>query len=124
MKFKPMLVSAALLATVPAATFAQETPRPHSPGIGHTFFMRGSVVHADGTQVIVCIGRADGAQPGQELVVLRVTEHPHGPKGPPTFQRNRVGSVRIDAIIDDHFARATIVSGAIRKNDLVELQRS
>jgi len=123
MKFLPMLLSAALVAVIPSATFAQSGHTP-SPGIGHSFFMRGSVVHVTGKQVVVCIGKADGATSGQELTVYRVSEHPHGPKGPPMFQRKQVGSVRIDAIIDDHFARATVLSGAVQKNDLVELQRS
>ncbi len=124
MKFLPMLLSAALVAVIPSTTFAQQSGAAKAPGIGHTFFMRGSVVHVTGKQVVVCIGKADGARAGQELTVYRVSEHPHGPKGPPTFQRKQIGSVRIDAIVDDHFANATVLSGTVQKNDLVELQRS
>lgn len=117
-----VFAAAACVMLVPAAAFAQ-SDQPHSPGIGHTFFMRGTVVRATGHQLVVCIGRTDGAQAGQELTVYRVSEHRHGPKGPPMFQRNEVGSVHIDEVIDEHFARASITSGTVRRNDIVELRR-
>lgn len=120
-----VLAAAACAMLVPAAASAQsdQPHSPSSPGIGHTFFMRGTVVRAAGDQLVVCIGREDGAQPGQELTVYRVSEHPHGPKGPPMFQRKEVGTVRIHGVIDEHFANATVVSGRIKRNDIVELRR-
>lgn len=123
MKHLPTLFGAAALALmIPAAGFAQDGGA-RSPGIGHSFFMRGTVVRAAGKQVVVCIGKADGAEAGQELTVVRVSEHPHGPKGPPMFQRKQVGKVRIDQVIDEHFANATVLSGTVLRNDLVELER-
>jgi len=73
---------------------------------------------------VLCVGKADGAQPGQTLNVYRNKEHPHGPRGAPLFTRVEVGTVRIDTVIDDHFAKATKVSGDVRVNDVVELRRS
>ena len=123
MKLLPTLFAATVFAvTIPAAAFAQPG-EARSPGIGHTLFMRGSIVHAANDQLVLCIGTADGAQPGQELTVYRVSEHPHGPKGPPMFQRKPVGTVRIDQVIDEHFARASVLSGAVKLNDIVELER-
>lgn len=92
-------------------------------GLGHTFFMRGQVVKAAGPDVVVCIGKADGAQVGQTLKVVRVIERPGPPKGTAQFDRRDVGRVTITQIIDDHFARASIASGDVKKHDLVELHR-
>ena len=117
-----VLAAAACTMLVPAAALAQPD-QPHTPGIGHSVFMRGTIVRASDDQLVVCIGREDGAQAGQELTVYRVSEHPHGPKGPPMFQRTQVGTVRIHGVIDEHFANASIVSGAVRRNDIVELRR-
>lgn len=117
-----VLAAAACALLVPAAASAQ-SDQPHSPGIGHTFFMRGTVVRAVGDQLVVCIGREDGAEPGQELTAYRVSETQHVAKGTPTFRRVEVGTVRIHGVIDEHFANATVVSGRIMRNDIVELRR-
>jgi hypothetical protein len=47
-----------------------------------------------------------------------------GTKGTPAFRREDVGSIRINAIIDDHFATATVVKGDVAKNDIVELRKN
>ncbi|MCF8706929.1 hypothetical protein [Rhizorhapis sp. SPR117] len=122
MKFLPAILTAAALALVPASGFAQPG-ESHSPSIGHSVFMRGTVVRAVGNDLVVCTGSADGAEAGQELTVYRVSEHPHGPKGPPIFQRTQVGTVRIHGVIDEHFANASVVSGTVMRHDIVELQR-
>lgn len=94
-------------------------------GIGHTWFMRGSIVQIDSTGTVVCIGKADGAEVGQTLDVYRIVRHPGPRKSPgPDYHRQDVGEVRIDHVFDDHFAHVTIISGRVRKNDIVELQRS
>jgi hypothetical protein len=95
-------------------------------GIGHTWFMRGTVVAVDKTGTVVCIGKADGAEVGQTLNVVRAVYHP-GPNkgtGAPSYHRQDVGHVRIDHIFDDHFAHVTVVDGMPAKNDIVELARS
>jgi hypothetical protein len=94
-------------------------------GIGHTWFMRGSIVGTDKTGTVICIGKADGAEVGQTLDVYRVVYHPGPGKGVgPTYHRQNVGHVRIDHLFDDHFAHVTIVDGRPVKNDIVELSRS
>ena len=93
-------------------------------GIGHTFFMRGSVVGQDKDGTIICIGKADGAEVGQTLEVYRMTYHPGPSKGAgPTFHRQVVGHVSVDHIYNDHFAHVSVKDGAAVKNDIVELRR-
>jgi hypothetical protein len=90
-------------------------------GLQHTFLMRGQVVDVGGDGLVVCIGREDGAQPGQVLDVVRVSADP-GPRAR-TFRRDKVGQIRIEHIVDAHFAHATLISGSAEKHDLVELRR-
>jgi hypothetical protein len=94
-------------------------------GIGHTFFMRGSIVGADTAGTIVCIGRADGAEVGQSLEVYRMVPVPGPNKGAGSpFRRQLIGHVQIDHIYDEHFAHVTIQDGRPKKNDVVELRRN
>lgn len=91
-------------------------------GIGHSFFMRGSIVGADNRGTIVCIGKADGAKEGQTLEVYRNTYRAGPAKGNgPTLTRTLIGHVRIDHIFDDHFAHVSRIDGQPAKNDIVEL---
>jgi len=92
-------------------------------GIGHTFFMRGSIVDTDKTGTVICIGKADGAEVGQSLEVYRVKAAPGPGKGGPSYRRDLVGHVTIDHVFDDHFAHVRVTDGKPAKNDLVELRR-
>lgn len=91
---------------------------PDHPGAYHGIIMRGQVVDTAGNDVYVCIGSADGAKPGQRLRVYRITRH----HKPGAFLRETTGVLRIDSIVDDHFAKATIISGVASTNNMVELQ--
>lgn len=108
------LAMAGLLASFTAT--AAETP-----SLRHTFFMRGQVVEAQEQSLVICIGSADGASVGQQLDVVRHRRTRTGPKGMGRFEREVVGKVRIDAIVDEHYAEATVISGKARENDSVEL---
>lgn len=92
-------------------------------GIGHTFFMRGSIVEIDSTGPVICIGKADGAQVGQTLEVYRAKIVPGPQKTPPSYRRELVGHVTIDRIFDDHFAHVRVKDGSPAKYDIVELLR-
>ncbi len=88
--------------------------------IYHGFLMKGSIIEASDSDVYLCIGSKDGAFVGQELdvyKVIRVT------RARPTFRREHTGKVKITEIIDEHFAKATVISGKAEKNDVVELTR-
>lgn len=79
--------------------------------------MRGQVVEAAGSEVYICLGSRDGAKPGQKLRVYRITRHSKRA----SFTRETTGMVRIDSIVDEHFAKATIISGSASTNNMVEL---
>ncbi len=86
----------------------------------HGYLMKGSIVEASNSEAYLCIGSKDGAAVGQELdvyKVIRVT------RARPTFRREYTGKVKITEIIDEHFAKATVISGKVEKNDIVELVR-
>jgi hypothetical protein len=105
----------ALFALTPALGSAAE--------VWHRYIMRGQVVEMQGQAVILCVGTAEGARPGQVLTVVRFIGTPGASKGaPPVPRRDDVGAVRIDRVIDEHFAEATLVNGQARKFDLVELK--
>lgn len=44
-------------------------------------------------------------------------------EGESDWAREWIGKVRIDGIIDEHFATVDVVEGKIMKNDIVELER-
>lgn len=92
-------------------------------GIGHSFFMRGSIVDTGSNGTVVCLGKADGAEVGQTLDVYRVKTLPGPGKGAPAYRRDLVGHVRIDHIFDDHFAHVSVADGMPAKHDVVELLR-
>jgi len=112
-----MLIAAALMAIAPMAV-----PNAVAADIGHAVFMRGSIVDMTDKVLTICVGRADGAKVGQTLNVVRVKAS-HG-KGTPNFQRMDVAKLRVDSIVDEHFARATVVSGQPALHDLVEIRRN
>lgn len=120
MKARRFFMAVALV-SAPFAVMAQ--PAGQSPGIGHSFFMRGSIVNVEGSTLVVCVGKLHGAEAGQVLKVYRNVEHPHGQKGPMIFMRKDVGTVRINAVIDDNYANAERISGDAKVNDIVELEK-
>lgn len=117
MNARSLWIAPALLA---APLMATTQPAAASPGIGHTFFMRGSVVSTTGGQIVICIGRVDGAQAGQVLKVFRTVNMP-GPRG--GFRRQDIGTMRIESVLNDHYANATSLAGSVNLNDIVELKR-
>ncbi len=86
----------------------------------HGYWMRGSVVHKGDDGVVLCIGTKDGAAVGQELDVytVQVSGSPKAPK----MTKSKVGRVKIEAIVDEHFAKASVVSGDVMTNHIVELE--
>lgn len=113
----------AMLAVLLTGLFATSiASAADSPSVRHTLFMRGQIVEVQDASLVVCIGRADGAAVGQELDVVRHRRVRTGPKGMGRFEREVVGKVRIDAIVDDHYAEASVVSGKAGQHDSIELR--
>ena len=114
------LMVSSLLA--PASVWAAD-PEGESPGVAHTYFMRGQILDIKDETVVLCIGKSDGAVVGQELDVIRHRRVSSGPKGQGRFERETIGRVRVTAIIDDHYAEGALLSGSASGNDSVELIR-
>ena len=88
--------------------------------IYHGVLMKGSIIETSDSEGYLCIGKKDGAPVGQELDVYRVISTTTNPKVP-MFRREYTGKVKIIEIIDDHFAKAIIISGKAEKNNIVEI---
>ncbi|CAH0498975.1 hypothetical protein [Novosphingobium sp. CECT 9465] len=115
-KISLAIASIAMLGAVPVA----------AASVGHSWFMRGSIVGEQAEGKVVCIGSEDGATVGQILDAYKVVQNPGpGNKGAgPTFRRERTGHVRIDHVYDAHFAHVSVVDGAPSVHDIVELRRT
>ena len=119
-KISKLAIAASLLAV--STLLAASSARAESPGIRHTVFMAGSVIESSAEGIYLCIGTAEGAAPGQVLDVVRVTRVRSGnPKQGVRFHREKVGRVKVDAIVDEHFAQATVLDGKVEKGDIVRL---
>ena len=93
-----------------------------TPRLWHRYFMAGKIVESTTDGVHLCIGSADGAKVGQELDVVHVTrDRSVSPKQGGRFIRTKVGTIRITAIVDEHFADAVVTSGRAQKRDVVRL---
>ena len=88
----------------------------------HEHMMSGQVVSVEGKSVVVCIGSVDGAQPGMVLEVFEVEYTGSITEGNDNYSQKTVGEIRVDSIIDEHFARASIVKGNIEPNNVAELR--
>ena len=84
----------------------------------HKYLMKGSIIETEADEVYLCIGSRDGAKVGQELDVYKIITIS---KAMSTFQRELTGKVKITEIVDEHFAKAKVISGTAKKNDIVEL---
>ena len=117
----------AALALVGALAFSFALPgvAPASEGgFRHNVLMRGQVLETQDDTLVVCVGKADGAQVDQVLDVIRHKRRNRGPRDiGPRFRREAVGQVRITGLFDDHYADAEVISGSPKVNDTVELIR-
>lgn len=89
----------------------------------HSYIMRGSIVAKQQNKVTLCIGTKDGAKPGQVLTVYRIVSTAGPSKVPANHTKEAIGKVSIEAVVDEHFATATIVSGSADVGQVAELQR-
>ena len=88
----------------------------------HQYMMSGNIVDVlDDDLVVVCIGTADGAKEGQTLLVHRTISLEDGAGDFYTYGRVEVGKVRVQSIIDEHYARAKVLTGELEKYDHVQL---
>ena len=110
---KKIVIRLALAAALVLGGACQSAHNAH-----HGYLMRGSIVDKSAEGVVLCIGSKDGATVGQQLSVIKVTQG--NPKG--VFLKQKVGVVTITAIIDEHFAKATVKTGQAELGQIVELE--
>jgi len=109
--------------TIALVVFAVVLTGCANSDFSHEYLMRGQVVSASSEQIVVCVGKDDGAEVGQELTAYRFFETNNSGEGDDIFEKRSVGTIRIEKIIDSHFARVSVLKGEIKKFDMVELQK-
>jgi len=80
----------------------------------HKNMMRGQVVEQSTDRTLICIGAKHGAEVGQKYSVIRFHEE--------IAPIEKVGTVQITKIVNDHFATVKLISGDIAAKDMVELE--
>jgi CRISPR/Cas system-associated protein endoribonuclease Cas2 len=86
--------------------------------IYHGYLMKGSVIDTYDSEIFICIGKKDGATVGQELDAYHIVKVTRARAG---YKRVFAGKIQITEIIDEHFAKAKVLSGKVDKDDIVEL---
>jgi CRISPR/Cas system-associated protein endoribonuclease Cas2 len=86
--------------------------------IYHGYLMKGSVIDTYDSEIFICIGKKDGATVGQELDAYHIVKVTRARAG---YKRVFAGKIQITEIIDEHFAKAKVLSGKVEKDDIVEL---
>lgn len=91
----------------------------------HNYVMRGQVVEITGNDAVICVGSADGARVNQEFIAYGLSKREVNvlDEDPVLWERVPVGAVRIERVIDEHFATARVISGAVSVHDVIELSR-
>lgn len=87
----------------------------------HDYIMSGQVVTAKGSELVVCVADTNNLEQNKVYDVYRaVYDDKVITEGESGYSREYVGKVRLGNTKDVHFANATIVSGQVMPNDIVE----
>ena len=90
----------------------------------HKYIMRGQILEATDEGLYLCIGSADGAKAGQEYKVYKFVRMQQGTKSiRPNYRKEETGTVKITEIVDEHYAKARILTGEAKENYVVELDK-
>lgn len=89
----------------------------------HKYFAKGQVLGIEGDEIVLCIGSSDGAEKDQILNVYRYEYSGTVAEGGDVYDRKYVGQIKIDSIVNKHFARAKMIDGYIKKHDMAEFTR-
>ncbi len=97
----------------------------HNSRTYHEYIMRGSILDKTDKEIYLCIGSKDGAQVGQKFDVYKLVKEPFHYKAKAittwTYKKIKTGIVKIIEIVNEHFAKAVIISGTAEKDFIVEL---
>lgn len=91
--------------------------------VEHKYIMKGSILESTSEGVYLCIGTADGAAVGQELNVYKYVKMGSGKYAEQNFRREETGKIKITEIVDEHYAKAKILTGEAKVNYIVELHK-
>ena len=87
----------------------------------HDYIMSGQVVTAKGSELVVCVADTNNLEQNKVYDVYRAVYDDNViTEGESGYSREYVGKVRLGNTKDVHFANATIVSGQVMPNDIVE----
>jgi hypothetical protein len=87
----------------------------------HKQMMSGQIVSTDGDQVVLCIGTSGGAENGMTFDVYSVRYDEIGADSD-GYKREFAGTISVTEVLDEHFAQATVKSGKVQVNNMVELK--
>lgn len=108
-----------------ALIFSFVIPLSSCAALYHRVIMKGSIIETSDSEIFLCIGKKDGATVGQVLNVYKIVTFALPPPKPTPeirrFKREYTGKVRITEIIDEHFAKAVVISGKAETHSIVEL---
>jgi hypothetical protein len=94
--------------------------------MSHQYIMRGQIIEASNDGVYLCIGSKDGAEAGQVYTVNRFVLPPQNQDTKykhPSFVKEEMGTVKITEIVDEHYAKAKVLTGEAKINYMVELKK-
>lgn len=87
----------------------------------HDLIMSGQVVSANGNELVVCVADTNSIEKNSLFKVYRAVYADNvTQEGDSGYSREYIGEVRLGDTRDMHFANATIVSGNVLPNDIVE----
>ena len=89
----------------------------------HNYLMRGQVVSTSTDNIVICLGLDDGAKVGQVLNTYRFFDSNKSGEGDELFYKKNEGKVKIEKIIDEHYAKVILIEGVVNKHDMVQLNK-
>ncbi len=88
----------------------------------HKYIMRGQIISVV-DDVIICVGKGDGAKVDQVLTSYRFVMNDDNHEAADIFKKIETGKVRIDELINEHYAKVTVINGEVKIYDTVELDK-
>jgi hypothetical protein len=89
----------------------------------HNYLMKGQVISVDDNNIYVCVGLDDGAKVGQILEAYRFVMNDDNDEGADFFLKQETGQIRIEELVDEHFAKVSVLEGEVKKHDMVLLNK-
>lgn len=89
----------------------------------HNYLMKGQVISVDDNNIYVCVGLDDGAKVGQILEAYRFVMNDDNDEGADFFLKQETGQIRIEELVDKHFAKVSVLEGEVKKHDMVLLNK-